>query len=283
MGGIWLHSLPDVLRNAGLEVELYPGWEMRARSSGGYDSLLGVQVHHTASDTSPANDFAWMWENSPDEPIGAIHLARTGVLTIGAAGATNTSGKGGPMQCSRGTVPLDAGNRHLLSIEAANNGVGEAWPWVQQDAYVRACRALCPAYGLTFGRGDLGSHEEWTSRKIDPAGQSMWATGSATWNMDAFRADVAGEIVIPPEPPPTGDDQMYTFLHLADNGATLGGYMDSHGIMAVAEWLTPARYEAMAALGVPTVEGESSWCINITLLGEVPTGLTPGSFARVIT
>lgn len=285
MGAIWLLSLPDVLVAAGCAVDLYPGWELRSRGSGGYDELLAVQVHHTASDTSPANDFAWMWENSPDQPIGALHLARDGTYTVGAAGATNTSGKGGPLDTSRGTIPLDAANRYVLSIEAANNGVGEPWPWVQQEAYVRGVRALAVAYGLTFGRGDVHSHEEWTDRKIDPAGQSMWATGSATWNMDAFRYDVANmPDPGPPEPPtpPPGDDQMYTFLDLTDVDAVLGGYMDSRGIMAVAEWLSPPRYAAMANLGVPTVEGDASWLVNVTLLGEIPNGLTAGNFARVI-
>jgi hypothetical protein len=283
VGAIWLLSMPDVLVAAGVEVDLYPGWEVRARSSGGYDALLGVQVHHTASDASPASDMAWMWENSPDEPIGAVHLARDGKWTVGCAGATNTSGKGGPMQCSGGTVPLDAGNRYLLSIEAANNGVGQPWPKAQTDSYVAGVRALCDAYGLTYGRGDVNAHFEWTSRKIDPAGPSPYATGSQSWNMDAFRADLS--IFIPPQPPdpPPGDDQMYTFLDLTDVDAVLGGYMDSRGIAAVVEWLSPPRYAAMANLGVPTVELDSSNLINCTLLGEIPNGLTAGNFARVIT
>ena len=283
MGAIWLHSLPDVLRDAGLQVDTFPGWELRARSSGGYDKVLAVQCHHTASDASPESDMAWMWENSPDEPIGALHLARDGRYTVGCAGATNTSGKGGPLTTSGGVIPLDSANRYVISIEAANNGVGEAWPWVQQDAYLRGVRALVRAYGLTFGRGDVSSHEEWTSRKIDPAGQSMWASGAATWNMDAFRADLHDDAPVPVPPlPGPGDDLMYTFLDLTDVDAVLGGYMDSNGIAAVVEWLSPPRYAAMANLGVPTIELHSSNLINCTILGEIPGGLTPGHFARWI-
>jgi len=281
MGAIWLLSLPDVLRGAGLEVDTYPGWELRARSSGGYDSLMGIQVHHTASDATPASDMSWMWEGSPDEPIGACHLARSGTWTVGAAGATNTSGKGGPLTTSKGVVPVDAGNRYLLSVEAANDGVGEPWPNVQIDSYLRGVTALCDSYGLTYM--DAAAHFEWTDRKIDPAGPSPYATGANSWDMNAFRSDL-GLDVPPPRPPqpPTTGDLMYTFLDLTDVDAVLGGYMDANGICAVAEWLTPARYAAMVPLGVPTVEIPSAWCTNITLLGPVPGGMTPGHFANVI-
>ena len=132
MGQFWLLDLPDVLRAAGLDVDTYPGWEARARSTGGYDNVLAVQCHHTASDTTPANDMAYMWNGSPDRPVGAIYLARDGKVTVGAAGATNTSGKGGPLNTSSGTIPLDAANRYVISIEAANNGTGQQWPVVQQ-------------------------------------------------------------------------------------------------------------------------------------------------------
>ena len=204
-GAIWLHDLADVCRGAGLTVDEYPGWQTRSRSSGGYDKLLAIQVHHTASSTSPANDMAYQWKNSGDRPIGAIYLARDGRVTVGAAGATNTSGKGGPMSTPGGTIPLNDANRYVLSIEAANNGVGETWPDVQLDAYRRLVRALADRYGLPIARGAVHAHHEWTTRKIDPAGSSPYATGSSKWNMDAFRADVAALGTPPPPPtrPPT--------------------------------------------------------------------------------
>jgi len=201
-GSIWLHDLPDVLAGAGLDVDVYPGWELRSRSSGGYDALFAVQVHHTASNADPADDMAWMWDSSPDAPIGAVHLARSGRFTVGAAGATNTSGKGGPLATSRGTIPLDSANRYVLSIEAANTGTGEAWPDVQIDAYRRGVRAMCDAYGTRPDHhGNVHAHWEWTSRKIDPAGASPYATGGASWDMDAFRSDVLN---LSPFPDPGG-------------------------------------------------------------------------------
>jgi hypothetical protein len=205
MGSIWLGSLPDVLRNAGLEVEVYPGWEHRSRSSGGYDALLGIQCHHTASSgLNPASDMKYMWENAPARPIGALYLAPIGKWTVGAAGATNTSGKGGPLQTSRGTIPLDAANRYVISVEAANLGDGTPWPAAQQASYVKGVAALNRAYfdGVLVRPGDVHGHFEWTARKVDPAGSSRYAVGASRWDMGLFRSDVLGLLTPPPPPPP---------------------------------------------------------------------------------
>jgi len=205
MGSIWLRDLPDVLEAAGLFVDVWPGWENRGRSSGGYDAVRAVFVHHTASDTSPASDMSFMWENSPDRPIGAIYLARDGRLTVGAAGATNTQGKGGPWTLSTGTIPKDTGNGYGIAIEAANGGTGQPWPAAQTDAYVRACRALAHAYRLDPSR-DVLAHYEWCApscpgRKVDPVGPSPYAAGAQSWDMAAFRRDVA-QLEPEPEPEP---------------------------------------------------------------------------------
>lgn len=203
MGKIWLGSLPQVLGGAGLEVDTYPGWETRSRSTGGYEQLLGIQVHHTGSATSPANDMGWMWDNAPAKPIGAVLLDRSGKWTVGAAGATNTSGRGGPMVTSRGTIPKDQGNMYLLSIEAANNGHNEPWPDEQLWSYVVGCAALARAYGFNPQvRGDLHGHFEYTSRKIDPAGPSWYSPDARSWAMTQFRDNVATYQPPPPAPPP---------------------------------------------------------------------------------
>ena len=201
MGQLWLRDLPAVL--AGLtNVSFYDGWENRSRSSGGYDALLGIAVHHTASNTSAANDCRYQWVNARERPIGAIYLGRAGEIIVGAAGATNCQGIGGPRSCSKGTIGANRGNQNALAIEAANTGVGEVWPDIQQDQYVALVQRLCNAYGLQ--PSDVFAHREWTSRKIDPAGQSRYANGRDSWNMDAFRDDVAGfggDGTPPPEPP----------------------------------------------------------------------------------
>ena len=200
---VWLLNLPTWLREAGLDVDEYPGWETRSRSSGGYDAVRGIGVHHTASNTSPANDMAYCWKNADVKPIGAIILDRTGKITVGAAGATNTQGKGGPYPSSKGTIPKDAGNRYILSIEACNAGNGEAWPAAQIDAYVRMCAVLVPKLGLNWG--DIMAHFEWSpGRKYDPAGNSPYASGGALWDMDKFRGDcwLASNPDPTPEPEP---------------------------------------------------------------------------------
>lgn len=217
MGGIWLHDLPAIIAGAGLDVDVWPGWETRARSSGGYDDVRAIGIHHDAGVTGTSLEARcrYAWEVSDTRPIGAMWLHTDGRVMVGAAGATNTQGKGGPVNTSRGTIPIDQGNRYMLSIEASNNGVGEPWPTVMQDAYVTLVAALVDALGLEVG--DVFAHFEWTTRKIDPAGPSRYATGSSSWNMDWFRSDVWSSTPTPPTPTPPGDtDMASTKLVLCD-------------------------------------------------------------------
>ena len=207
MGTLWLADLDRVL--APLGVDTYPGWETRSRSSGGYDGVFGVAVHHTASSASPGSDMAYMWENCEDRPVGAIYLARDGQVTVGAAGATNCQGKGGPLTTSSGTIPKDKGNCFLIAVEAANAGTGEAWPTVQQDSYVLLVGLLCDAYGLA--PGDVFGHYDYCQpscpgRKVDPAGPSRFGAvnPSGTWDIARFR----GELIPIPPTPITPEDDM---------------------------------------------------------------------------
>jgi hypothetical protein len=94
-------------------------------------------------------------------------------------------------------------NSHAIGIEAANGGTGEPWPEVQQAAYRALCASLCDAYGI--GVAQIHAHFEYApSRKIDPAGSSAYAVGSASWNMATFRSDVAGTGPGTPHPPDPG-------------------------------------------------------------------------------
>lgn len=206
MGTIWLTDLPDVIAAAGLKVTAWPGWETRSNKRGGYDAIYGIAVHHTAGNGDAPNDCKYMWDNAPLRPIGAIHLARDGSVTVGAAGQTNCQGLGGPLTTSRGTIPKDRGNSYAIAIEAANAGTGEPWPQPQQDAYVRLCAALCRGYDLQ--PADVFAHFEWApTRKIDPFGPSRYA-GMSKWDMGAFRADVANAMAQPPQP--EHEDDMKT-------------------------------------------------------------------------
>lgn len=200
MTGLYYTDLLDVLRAAGCQVAenaTTNGWQRRARSSGGFPSPpLGVQWHHTASNTSPANDLNYMINGNADAPVGNLLLDRTGCYWPIAAGAANTAGKGGPLAMSRGTVPLDQANSRTFAIEAANAGTGQAWPVEQIDAYYAGSNAL----NVRFGNppSDVFNHNTWApTRKIDPATagavQGGWCPASSTSSGTWRQADVVAE------------------------------------------------------------------------------------------
>jgi hypothetical protein len=241
--GIYYTDMLDVLRAAGCRVaesSTTNGWQRRARSSGGFPSApLGVQWHHTASSTSPANDLQWMIVGCPDKPVGNLLLDRTGCYWPVAAGAANTAGKGGPLAMSRGTVPVDSGNTRTFAIEAANSGVGEAWPAVMIDAYFAGSNALNARFGNA--PSDVFNHQTWApTRKIDPATgaavQGAWRPGSSTSSGTWRQSDVIAECQRragagpTPIPPPIGDDDMARVIkgdgsdtYYAWNGVDIAG------------------------------------------------------------
>ena len=202
----YLSDLADVCRAAGLTVIEVDGWRTRTRRSdpAGYSAgrPTHVMVHHTASPprTDGQPDVNYIVAGSPNAPVANLYLDRRGRVWVCAAGVTNTNGSGSAPWAA-GLVADNDMNRHAVAIEAANTGVGEPWPTVQQDAYITLCAALCRAYGIPTDR--VRGHFEWApGRKIDPAGPSRWAPNGGTWPMAAFRADVAAELVAPPTPSP---------------------------------------------------------------------------------
>jgi hypothetical protein len=201
MGAIWLHDTPNFFRKYSVNFTTHPGWELRSRRSGGLNRVLAVGTHHTASAAPAANQMAHMWSNSANRPIGNIFIARDGLVTLGAAGASNTQGRGGPITTSKGTIPKDQGNMYCVAIEAANNGIGQEWPAIQMQSYVLVCAALCEQFGLN-PLTDIISHWEYVlptqpNRKIDPAGPTPsmpeigGTTGARRWNDVHFRQRVA--------------------------------------------------------------------------------------------
>ena len=231
MGSLWYTDMADLYRAAGLDVEETDGWQTRSRSSGGFSSApLGVQWHHTASNTTPANDLNYMIYGSDSAPVGNLLLDRDGVVHLIAAGASNCAGKGGPTTMSRGTVPLDSGNSTTWAMEVANNGVGQEWPQVQIDAYFIASNVANQRFGNQ--PTDLFSHAFYApDRKIDPATAAAvkgpWKprsiNSSGTWNNDDIRNEAtrrwSGTTQPTPEPgpepePPTEEDDV-TRLYLA--------------------------------------------------------------------
>jgi hypothetical protein len=219
MGTIWLTELPDWLSAAGLRVDVWPGWQTRSRSSGGYEQVLGIGIHHDASSRTATENAvcAYAWSNAQDRPIGAIRLNRDGHIVVGAAGATNTMGRGGPLKCSKGTIAQDKGNLYMVAIEAANTGVGEEWSTPQLDAYIGMVHTLCDKLGLAHS--DVFSHAGYCQpscpgRKIDPAGPTPGyprlggVSGARTWADSVFRFYL-DQLDLQPKPPPEpGDDDM---------------------------------------------------------------------------
>lgn len=186
MGDRYLTDLADVLRGAGLAVIELDGWPTRSRGSGGYEAgrPTHIMVHHTASPPSSSgrDDAEYCAWGDEDSPLSNLCLDRDGAWWVLAAGATNTNGAGGPIDC----VPEDSMNTYALGIEA-NGGYGEVWPDVETASYVAGVSALRARYGCAYIR----AHFEWApTRKVDPAGPSPWASGSASWDMERFRADV---------------------------------------------------------------------------------------------
>lgn len=204
MGSVWLHDLPRWLGEAGITYELWSGWETRSRSSGGFDAVMGVLWHHTAGGPNQDTHASarQQYDFSPDRPVANLTLGREGLVIIGAAGASNHAGKGGPYPTSRGVIPLDQGNRYLLGIEMCNRGTGERWTEPQLATARRLGAVLNSRLGLDPLRDNPGHYEWAPTRKIDPAGgtgQYPYARLSdqyLRWDMNRFRADISQENLV---------------------------------------------------------------------------------------
>lgn len=235
-------DLPDVLRNAGLEVETRPGWEKRGFEMG---DVRGVLCHHTAGPaTGNAPSLGTVENGRPADgipgPLSQFLLARDGTWIVIASGGANHAGRGGP--AFGGAVGRDNGNFHLLGVEAENTGRGEPWSEVQLRSYIRGVAAILKDAGLSADRA-LG-HKEWApTRKIDPAGIDM----------DWFRDEVAAEM----------EDDMPTAKEIVDEllSRNISFVTDRSKSANVADMLSganagaweAAKYSKHMALGVDKV------------------------------
>jgi hypothetical protein len=184
---VYLTDMADVLRRAGLKVVEIPGWKTRGRP--GDFAPIGVLCHHTGSaNTGPDKEYGYAnWlavtgRSDLSAPLAQLALGRTGIFYVLAAGRANHAGRCklvAGLQPSFAGATYGDGNEQLVGIEAMNDGIGEPWPRVQYDAYVRGCAALNAAYGYPVRR-TLGHKETSLSGKPDPVGIDM----------TTFRADV---------------------------------------------------------------------------------------------
>ena len=286
MGAVWLHDLPEWLaQDPALRVRYYPGWELRSRSTGGFDAVRAIGIHHTASprSSSTANDLSYMWQNASAKPIGNIYLARDGEVVVGVAGASNTMGRGGPLTTSKGTIPMDTGNRYMLAIEAANDGRGEIWPDVQMEAYVRLVAVLVRNLGLD-PRRDVFSHAAYCEpscpgRKVDPSGPTPLypsiggVSGNVTWPDAAFGEQVVrmvtGDL---PGPAPTPGLWPGTPLPVLVAGASGPEPARLIGVLKFWRWY-PAEYIGDTNDGVIGPRAQAGIRAMQTALGCTATGV----------
>ena len=179
--------LPEVLRAAGLTVDVYPG--AMERGHGDFGEIWGVIAHHTGSnDATPAS----IAEHPTLGLASQLHLDRNGKYTVCGVGIAWHAGAG-----SFPGIAPDNANQVTIGIEAANDGTS-GWPRAQYDAYVRGVAAILNRLGLPSSR--VIGHKEWGGRA-----QGKWDPGLI--DMNAFRADVSRDQVdlkagLRPTPPP---------------------------------------------------------------------------------
>lgn len=179
---VWL---PDVLRDAGLPVQVAEG--AFNRGHGDMGDIWGVMAHHTGSNNAS-------WQSIAFHPslglASQLHLSTNGLYTVCGVGIAWHGGVGS------GYGIRDV-NGTLIGIEAANDGGGKpgmphrfSWSVVQYEHYVRGVAAILQF--MNYGSDRVIAHKEWAGRS-----QGKWDPGAM--DMDIFRVDVQQRI-IPPSP-----------------------------------------------------------------------------------
>jgi len=197
-----LAELRDALAADGIRCDILSGAQGRSArkfTSGYYQGCQASVVHHTASSgNNPSGDISYILNGQGEGYVVAnAYASRAGIITLIASGPTYTEGAGGP----RGIIPTDRGNDVCFSLEIGG-GLGTPYTEAQCKAvmhfHYHANRIAARVWGWPdsnpWNANRLFAHFEWTSRKIDPKGETKpysWATGYNMWNMDRFRADVA--------------------------------------------------------------------------------------------
>jgi hypothetical protein len=173
--------LPEVLRNAGLEVIEVDGWQGRGRSFS--RPIAGIVHHHTATPATAKGDYPSLGvvrdgRSDLPGPLAQLGLGRSGTVYVIAAGIANHAGVG--------HWPGILGNSDTIGIEAEHPGTtSHPWPTVQLAAWYRLAAALSDHLGLPTDR-NIG-HKEWApGRKVDPIGLDMHAFRRA---VDAIREE----------------------------------------------------------------------------------------------
>ena len=226
----WLSSVP---RAAGLKVAEVDGWQTRGHGPMG--DPKGVILHHTAGGRGGnMPSLGTITKGRPDlaGPLCNYGLGRDGTVYVVAAGRAYHAGPGK-------WQGVTAGNSEMIGIEAENDGVGEPWPAVQVEAYVRLVAAILKQIGaapiMACGHREFALPK---GRKIDPTGIDL----------DAFRLQVAavmnGALVRPPIP--KADAQKRPTLRRGAKGDDVAALQKALGLKADASY-GPATEAAVRA------------------------------------
>jgi hypothetical protein len=191
--------LPEVLGDAGLNFELYPGWQSRGAE---FSDIKGVIGHHTGAGSRAAlRDLIAKGRSDLPGPLSQLFLDDTGKFTVIASGKSNHAGPGR----WKGII---SGNSNFIGIEAMNAGTKtDLWEPAQYDAYLRGTAAILKY--VNAEEDMFAGHKEWAlpvGRKVDP-----------TFDMTMARAGVAILLRDPIWVPssvisPTTEDPAYSML-----------------------------------------------------------------------
>lgn len=138
-----------------------------------------IIVHHDASSKSSGNNGALSviinGRAGIPGPLSQFQLSRDGTVHLITVGRANHAGTGGGYG-----IPKNQGNTYAWGIEAANNGINEAWSKEQLEAYYILCAALLDYMGTSDVNRVIAHKEYAGGRKSDPR-----------FNMNDFRSRVA--------------------------------------------------------------------------------------------
>ena len=185
--------LPDILRDAGIDVYVMPGALTRSTWTSGF-RLDAIVWHHTATGRNWADGHvaALLRDGRRDlkGPLSQVGIERDGTWVIVACGRANHNG----------AKSAKFGN-DALGLEFYNSGTGEPWDGRQVESGVIGTAAV-----LDYA-GDVpvvGHKESDPTRKIDPYGLSM----------DTIRARIRStrDNLRVPIPVEEIDDDMAPFL-----------------------------------------------------------------------
>lgn len=191
---IWL---PDVLRAAGLQCDIFPG--AFDRGHGDFGNIWGVVCHHTGSFGETPNGIA----NHPTLGLASqLTLSPQGLYTLCGVGVAWHAGAG-----SWPGLPDGGANQYTIGIEGINDGGGSPgkphhvpWSDTQYDAYVRGVAAILAHIGQPASHSI--DHKEWAG-----AAQGKWDRGGIDPNI--FRADVTARMSAGSAPAVNAIDEQY--------------------------------------------------------------------------